>query len=58
LETGFGTTNNMNQEEVVDAAQVNNVLHHLECYQQNLLFYKNIMNQDELIRFVNAFNIL
>jgi hypothetical protein len=48
----------MNQEEVVDATQVNNVYIIWNVINKTCYFTKMIMNQDELITFVNDFNIL
>jgi hypothetical protein len=58
LERGFGTTNNMNQEKVVDVVQVNNVYIVWNVINKTCYFTKMIMNKDELIRFANAFSIL
>jgi hypothetical protein len=48
----------MNQEEVVDVAQVNNVYIIWNVINKTCYFTKMIMNQGELITFVNVFNIL
>ncbi len=58
MERGFGTTNNMNQEKVVDVVQVNNVYIVWNVINKTCYFTKMIMNKDELIRFANAFSIL
>jgi hypothetical protein len=48
----------MNQEEVVDVVQVNNVYIIWNIINKTCYFTKMIMNQDELITFVNALSIL